>query len=110
MDYSKLQDRQVDAIIAKKRYGMRSDLDIQRLFSRGKFDFCNNPSDAWPIILDAGIELSPMFGGDWCASHIDSYTFEEAPIYNVQAVHKNPLRAAMIVYLSLLTQAKGKSE
>jgi|TARA_R110002033_G_scaffold43600_2_gene85537 hypothetical protein len=101
-DYSKLQDRQIDAIITEKRYGISSDLDIQRLFKRGKFDFCNNPSNAWPIIFENGIELSPVFDGEWCASYIDSYTFTNT----MQVVHKNPLRAAMVVYLSILTQAK----
>ena len=99
--YSKLDDREIDKIIAEKRLG---------LFNKGRFDFCNNPSDAWPIILAARIELSPLFDGGWCASYVDHYTYDEAPIYSAQSVHENPLRAAMIVYLNVYAQAEDKSE
>ena len=106
IDYSKLDDREIDKIISEKRLGLSSDKDIQRLFNMGKLNFCSNPSDAWPIILDTGIELSPMFRGEWCASYVDHYTYDEAPIYSAQSVHENPLRAAMIVYLNVLAQEK----
>lgn len=58
-------------------------------------NFCNNPSDAWPIIVESKIsinfrvtsgKLKPMaFYGDDTIYH----------------VHENPLRAAMIVYLMM---------
>lgn len=56
-------------------------------------DYCNNPSDAWPIIVENGISLEAdaVDGGVWRASF--GLLF--------RAYHKNPLRAAMIVYLMM---------
>lgn len=60
-----------------------------------EFDACNNPSDAWPIIdgiiksdcivqiLKAGVIVALAGGG------------------RIQCMHKNPLRAAMIVFLMM---------
>ena len=73
-----------------------------------KVDFCNNPSDMMPLCFEHGIELSPLFSGEWCASYIKSYTFDEEPIYDgkYQSVHKNGLRAAAIVYLKMMESEK----
>ncbi|CAM8499387.1 phage protein NinX family protein [Enterobacter asburiae] len=59
---------------------------------------CNNPADAWPIIVDNKIKIEPMrrvrnyneWYEEWDAS-VNSPHFCES--------HKNPLRAAMIVFL-----------
>lgn len=58
-----------------------------------KFNPCNNPSDAWSIILDSRITISPITRGVlWQAFVIyGKYEF----------VDKNPLRAAMIVFLMM---------
>ena len=55
-------------------------------------DYCNNPNDAWPIILDNRIDLTALKcePKTWLASNGDFYFRDE-----------NPLRAAMIVYLQL---------
>jgi hypothetical protein len=67
-----------------------------------KFDPCNVWNDAGPIIVNGCIELTPLFRGAWCASKIDNYTYDEAPIYgDNQYVDENPLRAAMIVFLMM---------
>ena len=65
------------------------------------FDPCNNPSDAWPIILERNIAISPTSlcvfdiaikdNVGWCADCGDE----------VVVIDKNPLRAAMIVYLQI---------
>ena len=64
------------------------------------FDPCNNPSDAWPIIagmvangcvvqiLQAGVVVILQGGG------------------RIQFMDKNPLRAAMIVFLMMQDEAK----
>lgn len=63
-------------------------------------DYCNNPLDMMHLVFDLGIELSPLFCGEWSASHIDNYTYEQEPVYDsFQAVDSNPLRAAAIVYI-----------
>lgn len=59
-------------------------------------DYCNNPSDAWPIIVDNNISVQ----------HWDDYTrASTAPSNDDIIFHDEPakrgLRAAMIVYLML---------
>ena len=67
------------------------------------FDPCKNPNDAWPIIVDNNIEITPNFNGMWTASCIKVYTFEEEPVYDNDLCQsdKNPLRAAMICFLKM---------
>lgn len=67
------------------------------------FDYCNNPSDAWPVIHENRISLRPD----------DMY--EEAPHSGYWRAdneagnhchHENPLRAAIIVYLMMKDEEK----
>ena len=61
------------------------------------FDPCNNPEDAWPIIIEHHISLECYTNEDrWLVSSRDME----------QHIHKNPLRAAMIVYLMMVEQSK----
>lgn len=61
-------------------------------------DYCNNPADAWPIIVENNISLildnpsSPMA----TSNCVGWYSDEEPPFH---ASNQNPLRAAMIVFL-----------
>ncbi|QHJ81441.1 MAG: hypothetical protein [Bacteriophage sp.] len=63
-------------------------------------DYCNNPTEAWPIIVGNGISLnSRCANGEWKAQlHLgrddifDSY----ASCWDI-----NPLKAAMIVFLMM---------
>ena len=65
---------------------------------KGRKNYCNNPSDAWPIIVENKIKIEPVrrvrnyneWYEEWDAS-VNSPHFCES--------HKNPLRAAMIVFL-----------
>ncbi len=63
------------------------------------FTPCNNPSDAWPIIVDSGIGIRKQkSNGLWVATQEGgSY-----PKYD-----DNPLRAAMIVYLMMKESENG---
>jgi hypothetical protein len=59
------------------------------------FDPCNDPTDAWPIILESEISLDPrrrIKRLPWMA---------EGGCNQVYFCDKNPLRAAMIVYLMM---------
>ena len=64
-------------------------------------DICSNPSDAWPIIHGNDIMLNPNCADElWKAEQ----GFREKPsgFYDVAtAYNKNPLRAAMIVFLMM---------
>lgn len=59
----------------------------------GVHDYCNNPSDAWPIIVDNKISLTcHQSRGEWSA------------VFNTENIcfhANNPLRAAMIVFLMM---------
>ena len=57
----------------------------------GAVDYCNNPSDAWPIILANKIDVQHRDGFNMpCARHCEH-----------MAADKNPIRAAMIVFLMM---------
>lgn len=65
-----------------------------------RFDPCNNPADAWQIIIENKIMLSPRCANDeWKAQ---AYLGREGIFDNyASAWHKNPLLAAMIVFLMM---------
>ena len=73
------------------------------------FNYCNNPSDAWPIIHGNDIMLNPNCADElWKAEQ----GFREKPsgFYDVATAHnKNPLRAAMIVFLMMRDEQCQKS-
>lgn len=63
------------------------------------FDPCNNPADAWPIIVENGITLAFQDGNWWAdnlAYWVDGFEWSIGGI-----IDKNPLRAAMIVFLMM---------
>lgn len=60
----------------------------------GVFDYCNNPSDAWPIIVANKIWIQPDMVGDGLWHCMDCND-------DIHAKDMNPLRAAMIVYLMM---------
>lgn len=66
-----------------------------------KWDGCNRANDAWPIMRENGIATMAE-GGKLVGATTDSYETYEA-YGNVVHTHydKNPLRAAMIVFLMM---------
>ena len=71
----------------------------------GVVDYCNNPSDAWPIIFSSRIMLSPYCADELWKAEVPS-GFDG--IFKVYATcyHRNPLRAAMIVFLMMQERVK----
>jgi len=65
------------------------------------YNWCKFPKDIMPIAIENNIEISPMLRGAWCASLVNKYTYDEAPIYNYnfQAVDDNPYKAICIVFI-----------
>lgn len=75
--------------------------------------YCNDPSDAWPIIVENWISLHSIsshdlsigeyeFSGEWEATGVltdNGFYYRESEGFCVQ--DENPLRAAMIVYLMI---------
>lgn len=68
-----------------------------------QFNPCNDPADAWPIIIRNLISIDSIFdkGNTWLAFGGDDSEHRH--------VHSNPLRAAMIVFLMLKESEKCSS-
>lgn len=68
-------------------------------FNEIEFDPCNNPEDACPIIIENRIGTIPApDNGLWKAAH-RKIGNDDTPYHFTQ--DKNPLRAAMIVFLKM---------
>lgn len=74
-------------------------------------DYCNNPSDAWPIILEHKIDLKHRFEGFDCdyapvptALAAEDGDYREDATYDHVHSDVNILRAAMIVFLKMKEQ------
>ena len=61
-------------------------------------NYCNNPADAWPIIVENRIRIIPILYTQWMA---------EDYLEDVSSYHENPLRAAMIVFLMMQDAENG---
>lgn len=104
MDYSKLSDQQINAAVAitfGEKIGQPVNglqmLNIDGEYLCSTFDPCNNPADAWPILLQKGIAVAPPIRNErgwvsWCS--VNEYT-----VFKTRDA--NPLRAAMIVFLMM---------
>lgn len=111
MDYNKLTDFEINSAVHNylmenpykiyflgedKIRWVRGDTDVvtdKIPYKKGTLsDYCNNVSDAWKVIVENRIFIGPIFVSDWCAtSECDSY----------RSINKNPLRAAMIVFIMM---------
>lgn len=118
-DYSKMRDFEITEAVAQHVLWKKKDCEEihgdEKLgvvsWAYGAnwrvFDPCNNPSDAWPIMKESLIGVTPdedgvtmHFYGGWTA---------RAHCKNLQFTDKNPLRAAMIVYLMMKDEEKCES-
>ncbi|WP_426762556.1 phage protein NinX family protein [Hafnia paralvei] len=111
-DYSKMSDFEINKAVAISQGFAPENCDIAK---RGSslvgvdwdedtgsatkvFDYCNNPSDAWPIIVSGRIGLN-FVNGIWRAQSMMTGWIE--------LCHENPLRAAMVVYLMMKESENG---
>lgn len=70
----------------------------------GLHDYCNNPADAWPIIAENGITLA-FQDGNWWADNLAYWV--DGVEWNIGGIiDKNPLRAAMVVFLMMKESEK----
>ncbi|MGL4757422.1 MAG: phage protein NinX family protein [Aeromonadaceae bacterium] len=104
-DYRKMSDFEINnevAMLWLKDYGyeyyQHGTCDGVEVYSEcgfvDRYDYCNNPSDAWPIIIDNSI----TFNYDTAKVHVGSYFSDTA---KVSENRNKALRAAMIVYLMM---------
>ncbi|NUW61911.1 phage protein NinX family protein [Cronobacter muytjensii] len=104
MDYSQLSDQEINLLVAKIQHHdktfieskTRSPSVVMLNHINMWIDYCNNPSDAWPIILSNRIGVVPGTASDKWAAHYCNW--------DIAIADTNPLRAAMIVFLLM----KGK--
>ena len=104
MNYEQMSDFDINRLVAINRGGYQghvahmqcgvkeSDKDSYGMFHVER-DYCNNPSDAWPIIVANRINVYASEGPDfmpWMAG-----------CGGMVASNRNPLRAAMIVFLMM---------
>lgn len=75
-------------------------MQISGLNSFKAKDYCNNPADAWPIIVKNEIDVIQNNGQDCpLATNSAVMMFRCDDVFICQ--HENPLRAAMIVFLMM---------
>ena len=77
--------------------------DVMQISGLNSFkakNYCNNPDDAWPIIVKYEIDVIQNNGQDCpLATNSAVMMFRGDDVFICQ--HKNPLRAAMIVFLMM---------
>lgn len=111
MNYEEVSDFEINRSVAINRGGYQGPVDHMThgvkesdRVSSGLFyterDYCNNPSDAWPIICEVRLAIMPWNDREW----------QSFVMINGEPVHRtrceNPLRAAMIVFLMMQEDAQ----
>lgn len=114
MNYSKLSDDAINMEVTEKFFGCEKwdynekdrcffhcGIDGSGYYSQSIVDFCSNPANAWPIMLASGIATLAE-DGELVGAATDSHEAYESYGNIVHTVYdKNPLRAAMIVFLMM---------
>ena len=111
MNYEEISDNEINEMVADLMggyagnvHGSESKVKVNDAETNGLFymevDYCNNPSDAWPIIFSSRTMLNPYCADELWKAEVpcgfDGFVKEYATCY-----HRNPLRAAMIVFLMM---------
>ncbi|MBH3006776.1 phage protein NinX family protein [Serratia ureilytica] len=115
-DYSKMSDYEINWRVAEES-GLSVDHNATVILPQtycghdengckyewGMRDYCNNPADAWPIIVEHGISLYHD-NSNWQAemtydAPVGAFGTDETCSKFVD--DKNPLRAAMIAFLMM---------
>ena len=101
-DYSAMSDQQINRLVAaaaSMEYGAHymGDIVVLRDNRWVVFDPCNNPADAWQIIESSYISIQ-FYQGNWMASVNPS---QESGYRSACFIGKNPLKAAMVVFLMM---------
>ena len=97
-DYSKMSDIEINNLV----FDAIQEAPPALLWgkSRRYLDFCNSLADAWPIIEKYRISIINLDEDEWGARGV-------AYCKSKRAIHENPLRAAMIVFLMMQENQNG---
>lgn len=106
--YTELSDFEINKKVAEKlglayevtRYGVVTRMSNKEQWR--EFNPCNNPADAMPIIIENKLTLSPRYDSD-------EWISESLFYHDIYSVNKNPLRAAMELFL-LMKDAENKND
>lgn len=115
MDYSTLQDEEINIKVGEDQgwnaFYLHQDKSVtfrdDKGRIKGKKNYCNKPEDAWQIIFANGISLYHD-NGNWQAEmtyYAPVGVFGTDETCSKFVDDKNPLRAAMIVFL-MMQEAK----
>lgn len=108
--YTELSDFEINLLVAQSvlpetQYDViKQTMDIIQFLVDGSFGYrffdpCNNPADAMPIIIENKISLrAPTITDRWKTEFVDEYGNY---VGYIRALNKNPLRAAMEVFLMM---------
>lgn len=109
-DYSKKSDFEINNEIASVLCKEMNDGSEYSVFMceslvRNVPNYCNNPSDMWPLIVENNIALRPIYIREYNNKKTIEWeaknTQRDFPNKTVGWDDKNPLRAAAIVFLML---------
>ena len=117
MDYDTLSDFDINKLVAEAQgleiiysedRGMHLIVTGQTPLISGEpietvayiFDYCNDPTYAWPIIVENKISIIQTVSPSFCGA-IKNYGSGYAQSITAEVKHENPLRAAMLVYLQM---------
>ena len=126
MDYDQLSDFEINTAVFETLYGGTPDYKegdngamilisyegdivggdaVEVEVERGMFNPCNNPTDAWSIIHKEGISIAfDSWEDEWLAwgeFNFDPLGWNMRKTPEIARGDKNPLRAAMIVFLMM---------
>lgn len=110
--YTGLSDFEINVKVAEKagiKHTTGADKVYKMLFfspdsqpTPYEFDPCNKPYDAWKIMMDNEISVTPSGDGKYFAFRAISFADGAMDYYKDEvATHENPLRAAMEVFLMM---------
>ncbi|UVX30624.1 hypothetical protein S13b_00049 [Klebsiella phage VLCpiS13b] len=108
-DYSKMSDFEINTAVSMAMLTESKSPSSKYVVVN---DYCNNPADAWPIIIENGISIVRLDKNWLCApidEAIDGITGDsEVCFYASKGVVDNkPFRAAMIVFLMMQEKSNG---
>lgn len=97
-DYASMSDFEVNKMVSAYLWGSVCAVDGVVLHGEmgGPFDPCNNPADAWPILLENHIAIAPYKNATPCA-----WPSAEGLISKHVTEDANPLRAGMVTFLKM---------
>ncbi|AUR88322.1 NinX [Vibrio phage 1.112.O._10N.286.46.B11] len=108
MNYEEMSDFEINSAVTSILYNCKGwelnwtnscffhcGIDGSGYYSQSINDYCNNPSDAWPVIVDNEINIEFQDGG-----FVNAWVDNDSGSFESQ-IQKNPLRAAMICFLKM---------